>query len=182
MTRQKVSGSGINKFPPSDPIELLLSAHAQHYELCDILERIADGLPDDADPFLCRMALDQLTVALPRHHRDEEVGLFPLMEKRAQPEDNISEHLAQLCLEHATDESFAHELSGELVILSQGKRPNNPNMVGYMLRGFFEGYRRHLHWENTVLLPLARRRLTVDDLRELAALMQTCDKICASPQ
>jgi hemerythrin-like domain-containing protein len=154
-----------------DPITILAEAHAQHARLCDVLEKIADSLPDDTDPFLCRLALDQLRLTLPAHHRHEEEGLFPLLERRAQPEDNLSEHLAQLCLEHATDESFAHELGDELELLAIGRVPRNPNMVGYMLRGFFESYRRHLHWENTVVLPLARRRLTAADLEELAVVI-----------
>jgi cytochrome c553 len=44
-------------------------------------------------------------------------------------------------------------------------------MLGYMLRGFFERYRRHVHWENTLVMPLVRRRLTEDDLANLAAIM-----------
>ena len=33
-----------------------------------------------------------------------------------------------------------------------------------MLRGFFEHQRRHIEWENRVLLPLARQTLTRADL------------------
>ena len=44
-------------------------------------------------------------------------------------------------------------------------------MVGYMLRSFFESYRRHIHWENAVVLPLARARLTREDIEELGAAM-----------
>lgn len=156
----------------ADPIDLLERAHAFHAGLCDILEQIADSLPDEVDPLHCRQALTSLKLELPLHHKDEEVGLFPLLERRSQPEDHLSEHLAQLSLEHATDESFADELTFELESLSQGERPHNPNMLGYMLRGFFESYRRHLHWENTVLLPLARKRLTKGDLEQLALTMK----------
>lgn len=155
-----------------DPIDRLEQAHAFHAGLCDMLEAIADSLPDEVDPLQCRQALTSLQIELPLHHKDEEVGLFPLLERRARPKDNLSEHLAQLSLEHATDESFADELSQELDSLSRGERPHNPNMLGYMLRGFFESYRRHLHWENTVLLPLARKRLTEADLDVLAKTMQ----------
>ncbi len=132
-----------------------------------MLERIADSLPDDVDPLLCGRVVKVLKEDLPQHHRDEEVGLFPLLEKRAQPTDNVTEMLAQLSLEHATDESFALELMEELTSLSLGARPGNPNMLGYMLRGFFENYRRHLQWETNVVLPLARRLLTEKDLSAL---------------
>ena len=46
-------------------------------------------------------------------------------------------------------------------------------MLGYMLRGFFERYRRHIHWENTLVMPLARLRLTPGDLEDLSALMES---------
>jgi len=171
---QSTHGSqrGLEVRPDSDPIDRLEQAHAFHAGLCDMLESIADSLPDEVDPLQCRQALTSLQIELPLHHKDEEVGLFPLLERRARPKDNLSEHLAQLSLEHATDESFADELSQELDSLSRGERPHNPNMLGYMLRGFFESYRRHLHWENTVLLPLARKRLTESDLGVLAKTMQ----------
>ncbi|NNE22500.1 MAG: hemerythrin domain-containing protein [Rhizobiales bacterium] len=155
----------------SSPIDALELTHSQHAELCNILEQIADSLPDEVEPPKCRQARDCLLWEVPLHHKDEEEGLFPLLEKRALPEDNIVEHLAQLSLEHATDESFADELSEHLEHLSNGEKPLNPNMLGYMLRGFFESYRRHLHWENSVLLPLARKRLTPTDLKTLRDVM-----------
>jgi hemerythrin-like domain-containing protein len=87
------------------------------------------------------------------------------------PADNIHDILARLALEHATDESFASELLESLESLSEGKKLKNPDMVGYMLRSFFECYRRHIQWENAIVLPLARARLTCEDLRELSQAM-----------
>jgi hemerythrin-like domain-containing protein len=55
--------------------------------------------------------------------------------------------------------------------LSRGARLKNPDMVGYMLRSFFESYRRHIHWENAVVLPLARSRLSAEDLLRLEEAM-----------
>ena len=118
-----------------------------------------------------RAAIDEI-LDMPLHHRDEELGLFPLIEKRAQAEDHIIDILARLALEHATDESFADELLESLEILRHGGKIKNPEMVGYMLRSFFECYRRHLLWENAIVLPLARARLTRDDLKELGRKMQ----------
>ena len=53
--------------------------------------------------------------------------------------------------------------------MGQGVEPANPEMVGYMLRSFFESYRRHMALEERLLFPLARARLTPEDLRELLA-------------
>jgi hemerythrin-like domain-containing protein len=153
------------------PLDLIAHEHLVQAQLCDSLERIADDLPDSVDRRLCGKAIDSLTFDMPLHHRDEELGLFPLIEKRALPDDNIHDILARLAIEHATDESFAGELLESLEGLREGKKPKNPDMVGYMLRGFFESYRRHIHWENAIVLPLARVRLTREDLEELNRTM-----------
>jgi len=92
------------------PLDLIEHEHLIQAQLCDSLERIADDLPDNVDRRLCLKVIDSLQNEMPLHHRDEELGLFPLIEKRAVPDDNIHEILARLALEHATDESFASEL------------------------------------------------------------------------
>jgi hemerythrin-like domain-containing protein len=153
------------------PLDLIEHEHLAQAQLCDSLERIADDLPDNVDRRLCRKVIDTLQFEMPLHHRDEELGLFPLIERRALPDDNIHDILARLALEHATDESFAGELLESLEGLSEGRKLKNPDMVGYMLRSFFESYRRHILWENAIVLPLARARLTREDLDELSQAM-----------
>ncbi len=46
-------------------------------------------------------------------------------------------------------------------------RTSNAEMLGYKLRGFFEGPRRHIEWENAILLPAARRLLIDVNLETL---------------
>ena len=152
---------------PQNPVDVIAAAHHVHAQICDQLEAIADGLPDEVNSRLAANAAASLRYELPLHHLDEEQGLFPLLEKRAKPRDNITEILQPLVREHASDEGFAEELAEVLCEIGRGERVENPNMVGYMLRGFFENYRRHLCWENTLVLPLARSRLTPDDLAAL---------------
>jgi hemerythrin-like domain-containing protein len=168
MSTEKIPTDGWLRRSPLDLIEL---EHQLQAQLCDSLERIADDLPDNVDRRLCTKVIDSLKFEMPLHHRDEELGLFPLIEKRALPTDNIHDILARLALEHATDESFASELLESLEGLQEGRRLRNSDMVGYMLRSFFESYRRHILWENAIVLPLARARLTVEDLQELDRAM-----------
>lgn len=155
------------------PLDLIEHEHLVQAQLCDSLERIADDLPDNVDRRLCMKVIDSLQFEMPLHHRDEELGLFPLIERRALPDDNIHDILARLALEHATDESFASELLESLEGLREGRKLKNPDMVGYMLRSFFESYRRHIHWENAIVLPLARARLTSEDLKALSRAMMS---------
>ena len=78
--------------------------------------------------------------------------------------------MQQLEAEHAADESFAHELADELQLLADTGLVRNAEMLGYMLRGFFEHQRRHIEWENRVLLPLARADAHAGGPRRVAGL------------
>jgi hemerythrin-like domain-containing protein len=154
-----------------NPLDLLEHDHARLAGLCDMLEAIADGLPADVDRRRCREAAQALRHDLPLHNLDEEQGLFPLLRRHAAQSEKLAVITARLSNEHATDEGFAEELTEELEQLGNGGFPANPEALGYMLRGFFEGYRRHMHWENEFLLPLAREILTDADLDELFGCM-----------
>lgn len=155
----------------SNPLDMIANAHAVQIQMCDAMERIADGLPDEVDRRLCAQVAACLQFDLPLHHHDEEEGLFPLLRKRARPEDGLEQILERLASEHSSDNDFASEIAEALETLGQGGRPANPEMLGYMLRGFFERYRRHVHWENQLVMPLARLRLTREDLDALQARM-----------
>ena len=154
-----------------NPLDTLEQDHARQAGLCDILEQIADSLPADMDSGRCREAASALRHDLPLHHQDEEEGLFPLLRRHASQSEKLAAIMARLSSEHAADEGFAEELSEQLESLARGESPSNPEALGYMLRGFFESYRRHIHWENEILLPLARETLTEGDLDELFRCM-----------
>lgn len=155
-----------------NPLDMIDHAHLMQMQLCDVLERIADGLPDDVDRRLCGQAASALQYDLPLHHRDEEAGLFPLLRQRSLPEDSINDVLTRFENEHCADTDFAGEIAESLNHLCRGVVVPNPEMMGYMLRGFFECYRRHVHWERVLVMPLARQRLTADDLAALGAAME----------
>lgn len=156
-----------------NPLDLIAHAHAIQVQMCDAMERIADGLPDDIDRRLCAQVAACLQFDLPLHHQDEETALFPLLKVRALPDDGLEGILDRLASEHSSDTDFASEIAENLDVLGQGKGTTNPDMLGYMLRGFFERYRRHVQWENALVMPVARLRLTQEDLETLAARMES---------
>ncbi len=147
-----------------NPLDVLAEAHIDQIRLCNILEEIADGLPGTIDRRLCAQASGYLENNLIEHHRQEENGLFLVLEERLHADNDLPEILDRLREEHATDEGFASEIAEKLDQLASGSTLQNPDMLGYMLRGFFEIYRRHIHWEDTILMPLARERLDAADL------------------
>lgn len=168
MAHLGIDGSRFNH----NPLDVIAHTHALLLEDCDALEQIADGLPNTVDRRLCAEIASHLQYELPRHHQDEEAGLFPLLKLRSLPGEGLAAILDRLVSEHMADSDFAAEVAEALELMARGAKVTNPGMTGYMLRGFFERYRRHLHWENTLVLPVARLRLTRDDTAALAAIMQ----------
>jgi hemerythrin-like domain-containing protein len=152
---------------PASPLDRLVAEHELQLELCDALELIADGLPNRIPSNLVREVTAALTHGLSAHFSFEEDVLFPLLRQRGGDEVSLAAALDQLESEHARDAGLCDELAEELKALSLRDEPRNVEMLGYMLRGFFEGQRRHIEWENTIVVPAARRLLTTADLDSL---------------
>jgi len=170
------ANSGNGRFAPpaadnphliADPIEQLEIDHALQLELCDVLEALADDLPDRVSPSLAEIAASILRKGFPGHMYVEEEYLFPLLRKRVSTDPSLEHVLRQLEHEHEDDEEFASELAEELESIALGRKVSNPDMLGYMLRGFFVSQRRHIEWENATIIPLARQFLQSSDYAEL---------------
>jgi len=139
--------------------------HRAERNLCDMLERIADNLLEPLDTELASTGIVTLRTCLKRHVALEEIYLYPVLTKRLCPGD-LAEHLLDhIRGEHAADESLAHDTADQLEEALTRGRVGNPEMLGYMLRGFFECRRRHIAWEDAVVLPLASYRLSETDFR-----------------
>lgn len=154
----------------ANPLDRIVAEHALQLELCDALEYIADGLPDSIDRRLVREVIAILGHGLEAHFRAEEQMLFPLLRRRGGGDPSLVAALDQLQMEHVRDEDISSELLEELTFVAEHGRARNADMLGYMLRGFFEGQRRHIAWENAVVVPAARRLLQQDDLQSLSAM------------
>ena len=152
----------------TDPLEILDQDHALQLVLCDALELIADGLPDHAEAQRTEIAISLLRTRVPLHMTFEDEIFFPALRRRSADSDELQKILAQLEHEHMVDHSFAFEIADELAALAGSGKAHNPEMLGYMLRGFFTAKRRHIEWESATVIPLARRVLTPVDLALLA--------------
>lgn len=157
----------------SNPLDLIDRDHAVQDRMCALLEEIADGLPDNVGRAQADAAVAALKHHVATHILDEEHGLFPLLRRWAHPQDNVDAVLTLLSHEHERDLDFAHEIIDALEDLVVAGSPRNADMLGYMLRGFFEMQRRHNAWENALVLPLARRRLPQEALEALMRAMRT---------
>jgi hemerythrin-like domain-containing protein len=128
----------------------LQDAQVEQLALCNELEEIADSLPANVNRQKCIYAAKALAPMIRSLHHYEETIVFP----RIKPWQNGSaddETLSRLRYEHLEDEGYAEELTEALYNLGSGE-PVNMEAVGYMLRGFFEGMRRHIAFERSHLL------------------------------
>ncbi len=126
-------------------------AHLEQLALCDELEEIADSLPASVNRQKCIYAAKALSPLIRGVHHYEETVLFPRLARPEAGSAMLGETLARLKYEHFEDECYAEELTETLLLMGSGEAVNN-EAVGYMLRGFFEGVRRHIAFEKAHLL------------------------------
>ena len=100
----------------------------------------------------------------------EEGYLYPVLTKRLRRGELDEDLLVQIREEHASDECLAYDAADQLERALECGRAENPEMLGYMLHGFFECRRRHIAWEDAVVLPLARSRLSPQDFRAFSVM------------
>lgn len=159
------------------PLDYILADHLRQRVLCVLCERIAErrdaaaeaGTGNTAD--IVREVLDFIEHDMVVHVIDEEQDLFPLIRRRAKPDDDIEEALGQLSGEHADDGELGARIAAGLKALRDGDTKRPPAELAADLRAFAASQRQHLALENATVMPLARVRLTARDLEELAARM-----------
>ncbi|MBY0561262.1 hemerythrin domain-containing protein [Hyphomicrobium sp.] len=170
---KRLDDAGVCRTP--HPLEIIQEEHALQLELCALLESIADNLPAKLEPALAVIAISILKGSVKAHTKFEEDALFPILRGRLSSNDTVLQALAGLSLQHECDEDIADELVEALTDALQNSAPQNPEMLGYILRGYFESQRRHIAWEESIVLPAARRALTVEDLTRLQEWIMTSD-------
>lgn len=152
-----------------DPLSLLEEEHELQRELCNVLETLADDLPNTFDKNLAGVAVSILENSMERHMKFEDEALFPLLRENISKGDII--HAALHCLEeeHERDCANLFEITEALKSAIEENCITNAEMFGYMLRGFFECLRRHVAWEDKVIIPAARMALSPSELTKLQA-------------
>ena len=127
--------------------------------VCAALEDIADSLPNEFSRNNCLLAAQRIRQIVCKSHVFEEDYLFPLLLDESDNQPELEPVLARLRAEHCEDESFADEIVDaleELATVGVG----NIDKLSYMLRGFFEGLRRHIAFEKEHLVPLLMQKGT----------------------
>ena len=127
----------------------------QKLRLCAAMEEIADALPDSVDRVACLDVANTLVPLIRNVHDFEERVVFRLFQA-AQPTAEAAETIQRLRSEHVEDECSADEITEVLMGIGHGRKIENPEALGYMLRAFFDTTRRHIAFEREHILPVIR--------------------------
>ncbi|MEX5516557.1 hemerythrin domain-containing protein [Pseudophaeobacter sp. 1A09344] len=147
-----------------NPLDFIAEDHMREREVCAVIDRIV------ASASMERAEIDQvltfLEAQLPQHLADEEIDLFPMMLKRCEPEDEIDKVIDKLQSDHG--HAIADAPAIVAIIRGFDKPSSRPSQSDCeQMKDFAHHARRHLILENAVILPIARARLTDEDLNTM---------------
>lgn len=154
----------------AEPIEYICAEHFRQRCICRALRMLAAG--QDLSGDVADQMAEAMQYDLALHHRDEDEDLFPLLRERAHPEDGLDPLLAQLSHDHARGEASARKLAAAL---SGGGRVERVKLgrIAAKLAGQYAGNeQRHLAIENGIVMVMARKRLSPNDLEALTRSMR----------
>jgi len=154
-----------------DPIDFFLSEHNRQLEFCDALETLADVMEIQPVKEQAAVLLRFMTEDLPLHIEDEEQDLFPLLMSGREQQTEINQALAQLITEHEGDKELVRPIVADLQEINDGRALADPARFHRNVQVFCGLQRRHLIWENRLVLPLAKRSLSNAEKAELRRRM-----------
>jgi hypothetical protein len=125
--------------------------------LCAALEKIADDLPGAGHHRRTGKVLAFLDKAFARHVFLHEKCLFPLISSLEEKNEAIEAVLRELEFEHSADRGLIVEILS--AFMGRDSRNGGLEALGYLLRSFFDNYRRHSTWERATLYPVVRKHL-----------------------
>ena len=136
----------------------LLSDSLKHHlnalhGLCDELEAIADSLPISLNVQASLALAQSLLPTIKSAHEFEEHKVYSILGELKPVERSLSEDLQRLTFEHWVDEDLAEEIVHKLRDYIAEKTPIKAEALSWMLRGFFEGMRRHIAFDLAIVLP-----------------------------
>ena len=145
----------------SDQLLSVGNDHAVQLCFCDALEEIADGLPH-FNYALVQRTLDLLASGALEDIRLQQQSLFDELGRTERANAVVRLVSSRLTAQPAYDACALAELTDVLRSLARQGHVSNPEMLGYLLRGFFDACRRHVAWQVEVFVPLAREHVCSD--------------------
>lgn len=154
--------------PLAPPLAQLAGYCERASDLCDLLESIADDLPEQ-QPAKWKLVIIQSLVTIPQYYQMVARVLLPLLLKSPDIHAECVQFLQRIQKDYLDAEASLPELQALLLDSEPSQRQLiSADALGYALRSFFEAIRRQTVWEREVLLPFASRHLTEQDLDQVA--------------
>ncbi len=155
--------------PVDNPLDYITEDHMREREICALIDQIVPTARITQSEL--KQMLDFLEQRLPQHLADEEIDLFPMMLRRCDPDDEIEHVIDKLTKDHdhaVTDASDVVRILKNALAQSQTFSTQECEKMSE----FAHHSRRHLILENAIILPIARARLTEDDMHEMKQHMR----------
>ena len=146
-----------------DLVEGLYTAHYRSRVECDKLLELAHDPYRSRSIALADDAIEFLSHELPGHVAFGLRGFRAALRARCRPSDDVESILERLARNHAEDSEAALDLMADLRRLATGGRLRSACAFKAMAASLARRHREHVVWENCMVMPLARRRLTVED-------------------
>lgn len=162
----------------TSPFENMLNQRMALLSICAMIDRL---------PLANANTLQRLGPALAAYLRqdfpaiiaEEEEGMLPLLRQRLLLGDDLEPALRQLCEEHRRDIQRALSLATECDALAEGLDSEDIAGILASLAAFAEQQRRHLAWEEAIILPVARARLSAQDIKAWNRAMRARKQLLA---
>jgi hemerythrin-like domain-containing protein len=145
------------------PLDFIVAEHGCRMAVCNVIERLRHNPRHGARRATMEAVRSYLIRDYPLHLADQEEDLFPLLQQRCPREDSLNQGLALLRRERAADAHLHLEVIDDLALLIGGRALDDPLRAFMNLAAFGGTQRRHIAWENAVMVPCARRYLTEAD-------------------
>ncbi len=153
--------------PHEDALEHFARTHLDQRVTLAAIETLARGDPSRDRAEVARLSRET-SRELELHLRDEEEDLFPLLRRRAGSDLSLEDMLARLSSEHARLAEVSGPVTEALHRLARsGGAPSAAERAAML--DFVAAKRRHVMFENAIVLPVARLWLTRKDRADLAA-------------
>lgn len=154
------------------PLAKILEDHYHLRQTMDRLVRFCHNFPGTIDRAEAESLWQILAREMPLHLEDEEEVLIPLLRRRIYEDADAMAVLSQVVAEHAEQDQRLSITTEGLKQLSMGQSLPDPNTFCAQATFYAECEKRHIAWENAIVLPLARRHLTHSDLITLQQSME----------
>lgn len=145
------------------PLDLLVADHERLAARYDTLRTLADDPYNQGYQAVAAHLLEWMEKDIALHNADED-ELFSILRARCPDDHALTAMMSLLEDEHQAEEEILHGVSAGLEEIAEGKEPETPELFFGQALVFVETMRRHMAWEDRVLIPLAQERMTDSDL------------------